>query len=63
MHKHCPKCESKSVVVYERGEDDSYCLDCSFTWRQSANYITVSKSVLEELAGLRDAQTEKNAAS
>jgi len=63
MYKHCPSCESKAIVVYERGEDDSYCLDCSFTWRQSANYITVSKSVLEQLAGLQAEQEEKKTAS
>jgi hypothetical protein len=28
-------------------------LDCAFTWRQSENYITVSRKVLEQLAGLK----------
>ena len=53
MFRHCPNCESKNVIIYERGEDDSYCLDCAFTWRQSENYITVSRKVLEQLAGLK----------
>lgn len=53
MHRHCPSCESKSVVIYERGEDDSYCIDCAFTWRQSENYITVSRRVLEQLVGMK----------
>lgn len=54
MYSNCPSCESKNVVIYERGEDDSYCLDCSFTWRQSENYITVSRQVLEEIVGLKE---------
>lgn len=53
MYRHCPNCESKNVVIYERGEDESFCLDCAFTWRQSENYITVSRKVLEQLAGLK----------
>ncbi|MCA1840999.1 MAG: hypothetical protein ABR507_07340 [Actinomycetota bacterium] len=48
----CPSCESKNVIVYEKGEDDSYCLDCDFTWRHSENYMTVSRKTLERLAGL-----------
>ncbi len=54
LYRNCPSCESKNVVIYERGEDDSYCLDCSFTWRQSENYITVSRQVLEEIVGLKE---------
>lgn len=53
MYRHCPNCESKNVIIYERGEDDSFCLDCAFVWRQSENYITVSRKVLEQLAGMR----------
>lgn len=53
MYRHCPSCESKNVIIYERGEDESYCLDCAFTWRQSEDYITVSRSLLEQIAGLR----------
>lgn len=53
MYRHCPTCESKNVVIYERGEDDSYCLDCAFTWRQSEDYITVSRKVLEKLVGIK----------
>lgn len=55
MYKHCPSCESKNVIIYERGEDESYCLDCAFTWRQTQDYITVSRKVLEQLAGLKKA--------
>lgn len=54
MYHHCPSCESKNVIVFEKGEDDSYCLDCAFNWRQSENYITVSRKVLEQLAGLKE---------
>lgn len=54
MYRHCPSCESKNVIIYEKGQDDSYCLDCAFNWRQSENYITVSRKVLEQLAGLKD---------
>jgi len=56
MYKHCPNCESKNVVIYERGEDDSYCLECAFTWRQTENYITVSRKILEQLVGLKAEQ-------
>lgn len=59
MYRHCPNCESKNVVIYERGEDDSYCLDCAFTWRQSENFITVSRRVLEQLAGIHEAHSEE----
>jgi hypothetical protein len=59
MYRHCPNCESKNVVIYERGEDDSYCLDCAFTWRQSENFITVSRRVLEQLAGIHEAPSEE----
>ncbi|MGH2813246.1 MAG: hypothetical protein ACRDI1_11135 [Actinomycetota bacterium] len=59
MYRHCPNCESKNVVIYERGEDDSYCLDCAFTWRQSENFITVSWRVLEQLAGIHEAHSEE----
>lgn len=58
LFRHCPSCESKNIVVYERGEDDSYCLDCSFTWRQSENYITVSRKKLEEIVGLKEDKPE-----
>lgn len=58
MYRHCPTCESKNVVIYERGEDDSYCLDCAFTWRQSEDYITVSRKVLEKLVGIKRQQAE-----
>ena len=54
MYRHCPSCESKNVIIYEKGEDDSYCLDCAFNWRQSENYITVSRKVLEQIDGLKD---------
>lgn len=54
MYRHCPSCESKNVIIYERGEDDSYCLDCTFTWRQSENFITVSRKMLEQIAGLKE---------
>ena len=60
MFKHCPSCESKNVVIYERGEDDSYCLDCAFTWRQTSEKITVSRKVLNQLAGLRGRPRKEN---
>ena len=53
MYRNCPNCESKNAVIYERGEGESFCLDCGFTWWQSENIITVSRKVLEQLAGLR----------
>lgn len=58
MYRHCPNCESKDVIIYENGEDDSYCLECAFVWRQSRNYITVSRKVLEQLAGLKKVRDE-----
>lgn len=58
MFRHCPSCESKNVIIYERGEDESYCLDCAFTWRQSEDYITVSRSLLEQIAGLRKSEDD-----
>lgn len=63
MFKHCPNCESKNVIIYEGGQDESICLDCAFTWRQSENYITVSRKVLEQLAGLRTAQNPEESKS
>ncbi len=59
LYRHCPSCESKNVVIYERGEDDSYCLDCTFTWRQSENYITVSRKMLEQIVGLKEEDPPK----
>lgn len=53
MYRFCPNCESKNVIIYEDGEDDSVCLDCAFEWRQFENYITVPRDVLEQLAGLK----------
>jgi hypothetical protein len=53
LYQYCPNCESKNAVIYERGEGESFCLDCAFTWWQSENMITVSRKVLEQLAGLR----------
>lgn len=52
-YRFCPNCESKNVLVYEGGEDESTCLDCAFTWHQFENYITVPRDVLEQLAGLK----------
>lgn len=49
MYHHCPNCQSKDVIIFERGEDDSYCLDCSFTWRQTEGYISVSRDLLEKI--------------
>ncbi|MGH2703842.1 MAG: hypothetical protein ACRDJ4_01720 [Actinomycetota bacterium] len=41
------------MIIYERGEDLSHCLDCAFVWRQMAGSITVARSVLRQLAGLK----------
>ncbi len=53
MYRFCPHCESNNVIIYERGEDLSHCLDCAFVWRQMAGSITVARSVLRQLAGLK----------
>lgn len=41
------------MIVYERGEDWSCCLDCAFTWRQGEDRIFVVRRVLRQLAGLK----------
>jgi hypothetical protein len=53
VYRCCPSCESNNAVVYERGEGESFCLDCNFTWWQSENVISVSRTMLERIAGLR----------
>lgn len=57
MYRFCPNCESKNVIVYEMGEDFSYCLDCAFTWRQVGRNIVVARNVLRLLAGLKRTQS------
>lgn len=60
MFQHCPNCESKNVIIYEDGEDESSCLDCAFTWKQYENYIAVPIDVLKQLVGLKKKQEAKH---
>lgn len=53
MFRYCPSCESRNVVIYEKGEEESFCLDCAFTWWQADAQIRVKKQVLRQIAGLR----------
>jgi hypothetical protein len=59
VYRHCPNCQSKDVIIFERGEDDSYCLDCSFTWRQTEGYISVSRDLLEKIVKDHEKETPK----
>jgi hypothetical protein len=53
MFQYCPNCESKNVIIYEGGDDESTCLDCAFAWKQFENYIAVPIDVLKQLVGLK----------